>query len=234
MKSILIYSGGMDSTVLLYELVSQGHEVKTLCIDYGQRHRKEIDHARTIAEILGVPFKAIDLGSITPLLHGSSLTDASIDVAEGHYEEESMKTTVVPNRNMLMLSLATAWAISEKFDSVAYAAHGGDHAIYPDCREAFTQAMEKAIALCDWHKITLHRPFVNKTKAEIVEIGTALKVPFAQTWSCYKGGDLHCGRCGTCVERREAFQLAGVEDPTSYAPDAGPLEALLKKDLPSH
>jgi 7-cyano-7-deazaguanine synthase len=150
---------------------------------------------------------------------GSSQTDKSVPVPEGHYEEESMKQTVVPNRNMILLALAGAWAISTKSDAIAYAAHSGDHAIYPDCRPEFTEAMSDALRLCDWHEVKLMRPFLYPTpmsKADIVKLGTSLGVPFELTWSCYKGGEKHCGKCGTCVERVEAFQLAGVEDPTEY------------------
>lgn len=233
MKTILIFSGGMDSTVLLYHLLDQGHTVKALCIDYGQRHRKEITHAQALANNLQVSLQIADLRSLTPLLQGSSLTTDDIAVPEGHYEEATMKATVVSNRNMLLLSIATAWAISEKFDTVSYAAHGGDHAIYPDCREAFTQAMDTAMGLADWHTVRLNRPFVNKTKSELVTLGTKLGVPFAQTWSCYKGEGVHCGRCGTCVERREAFHLAGVTDPTAYATSAFPIDAIVNKQLPT-
>jgi len=232
MQTIVIFSGGLDSTVLLYHLLDEGHTVKTLCVDYGQRHRTEIVHAEAIARDVNVPFQVADLRSLSPLLQGSSLTTGTIDVPDGHYAEDTMKATVVPNRNMLMLAVATAWAISTQFDSVAYAAHGGDHAIYPDCRAAFTAAMNTAMGLADWHKVALHRPFVERTKSELVTLGAQLQVPFAKTWSCYKGTAVHCGRCGTCVERREAFHLAGVPDPTAYAADAFPIEAILNKELP--
>ena len=119
------------------------------------------------------------------------------------------------------------WAVSQKFDRIAYAAHSGDHAIYPDCRTEFADVLGEAIKMADWQKVSLHRPFVDITKAEIVKIGHDLGVPFEKTWSCYKGGDLHCGRCGTCVERREAFYLAGVEDPTEYAPDAPSIDEMV-------
>lgn len=217
MKTVLIYSGGLDSTVLLFHLLGTGDEVHALSVDYGQRHRKELSAAASICAQAGVEHRIADLSSIRDLLGGSSLTASDIPVPEGHYEEESMKATVVPNRNMIMLSVATGWAISLKADSVTYGAHSGDHAIYPDCRKEFADAMDAAIHLADWHQISLNRPFVGKTKAEIVALGYDLKVPFEQTWSCYKGEDIHCGRCGTCVERKEAFQLAGVDDPTQYA-----------------
>ena len=226
-KSIVIYSGGMDSTVLLYQLKKAGGDVKALSIDYGQRHKKEIIQAELIAKSLGVEHRVADLTSITHLLAGSALTSSEIDVPEGHYAEDNMKATVVPNRNMILLSVATGWAVSQKFDQVAYAAHSGDHAIYPDCRTEFAEIMEKAIKLADWHQVELVRPFVDITKADIVKIGHDLGAPFEKTWSCYKGKELHCGKCGTCVERREAFHLAGVEDPTEYAPDAPTVEEMV-------
>jgi 7-cyano-7-deazaguanine synthase len=229
MKTVLIYSGGLDSTVLLYHLLDAGHAVQTLSIDYGQRHACELEQAATICAQLKVPFQRADLSAIRPLLAGSSLTSPDIPVAEGHYTEASMKSTVVPNRNMLLLSLATSYALSSGAAEVAYAAHHGDHAIYPDCRPKFADAMATAIGLCDWEKIRLNRPFVDWSKADIARRGAELGVPFEQTWSCYKGSELHCGRCGTCIERREALDLAGIDDPTSYADDAPDLETLRAK-----
>lgn len=150
------------------------------------------------------------------LLGGNSLTDKSIQLPQGHYAEESMKSTVVPNRNMILLSLAGGHALSIDFDTVAYAAHAGDHTIYPDCRPEFANAMERALGLADWKKLSLHRPFVNLTKADLVEIGLQVKAPMEYTWSCYAGREKHCGKCGTCVERKEAFALAKATDPTEY------------------
>ena len=227
MKTILIHSGGMDSTVLLYQLLEEGHAVKALSVDYGQRHRKELEAAATIAKDCGVEHQTADIRAAAHLLSGSSLTSPDIDVPEGHYAAENMKATVVPNRNMILLSLAAGWAISSQYDHVSYAAHSGDHDIYPDCREEFTQALDQAIQLADWHKVSLHRPFVGITKADIAALGGKLNVPFAKTWSCYKGLELHCGKCGTCIERREAFHLANIEDPTEYLPDAPSKEQLL-------
>lgn len=215
MRTVLIYSGGLDSTVLLYHLRDQGREVRCLSVDYGQRHGRELKAAASICGDLGIEHRVADLASIRPLLAGSALTDA-VDVPEGHYTDASMKATIVPNRNMIMLSVAIGWAVSLKFDAVAYAAHGGDHPIYPDCRPEFIEAVGHAARLCDWHPVELQAPFAGKTKADLVRLGAQLGVPFERTWSCYKGGKRHCGRCGTCVERREAFTLAGVEDPTSY------------------
>jgi 7-cyano-7-deazaguanine synthase len=215
-KVVAIYSGGMDSTVLLYHLRSQGYDVRALSVDYGQRHRKELDSACSICRVIGIPHEVADLRGITHLLKGSSLTDSEVDVPEGHYAEESMKATVVPNRNMIMLSVAIGYAISMKAQFVAYGAHAGDHTIYPDCRPEFAAAINTAALLADWHQVELLRPFISLTKAEIAKRGAELNVPFELTWSCYKGGERHCGLCGTCVERAEAFNLAGLQDPTDY------------------
>ena len=141
-----------------------------------------------------------------------------------------MKSTVVPNRNMILLSVATGYALSIDAGQVAYAAHSGDHAIYPDCRNEFADAMAEAIRLCDWKTVSLARPFVTWSKADIVCRGKDLGVPFENTWSCYKGQAFHCGRCGTCIERREAFYLAKVDDPTTYAEDAPSIEMLSRNE----
>jgi 7-cyano-7-deazaguanine synthase len=215
-KTVLIYSGGIDSTVLLYDLLNSGHDVQALSVNYGQRHSKELDCAKSLCKQLNVEHHVADLTALNPLLSGSSLTSPHVQVPEGHYEDESMKATVVPNRNMILLSIATGWAMSTGASSVSYAAHSGDRAIYPDCREEFADAMNSVMEIAGWDKVSLNRPFSSLTKADIVKLGDELDVPFEQTWSCYKGGQVHCGVCGTCVERREAFQLAGVTDPTIY------------------
>jgi len=215
-KTVLIYSGGIDSTVLLYDLLNSGHDVQALSVNYGQRHGKELHCAKSLCKQLNVEHHVADLTALNPLLSGSSLTSPHVQVPEGHYEDESMKATVVPNRNMILLSIATGWAMSTGASSVSYAAHSGDRAIYPDCREEFADAMNSVMEIAGWDKVSLNRPFSSLTKADIVKLGDELGVPFEQTWSCYKGGQVHCGVCGTCVERREAFQLAGVTDPTIY------------------
>ena len=216
-KVILIYSGGMDSTVLLYDLIKQGYEVRALGINYGQRHKKELECATKICAELNIEYRIADLSSLKPLLAGSSQTDDTIAVPHGHYSEDSMKVTVVSNRNALMLSCAVAWAISTKSDYAAYAAHAGDHAQYPDCREEFASAFNTVALLADWHQVSLLRPYVTISKADIAQIGKKLNVPFEKTWSCYEGKDIHCGKCGTCVERLEALNKAGVDDKTVYA-----------------
>lgn len=229
MKSVVVFSGGLDSTVLLAKLVAEGRECLALTVDYGQRHRREIESAQAICTTLGgITHRVADLRTLAPLWGRNSLTDATMDVAEGHYTEERMRSSVVPGRNLLLLATAAAWAFAERCDSVAYGAHGGDHAIYPDCRETFADATARAIALADWHTVTLERPFITLDKAAIVRMGTALRAPMHLSWSCYKGEAEHCGRCGTCIERREAFTNAGAEDPTRYAPGAPTVAELAK------
>ncbi|MCK5932299.1 MAG: 7-cyano-7-deazaguanine synthase QueC [Fulvimarina manganoxydans] len=217
MNTALVCSGGLDSVSLAHILASKGNLARIVSFDYGQRHRKELEFARAAAERLSVNFHLVDLSRLGAALTGSALTDA-IDVPDGHYAEETMRVTIVPNRNAIMLTIAFGIAAAKGDDTVAAAVHGGDHFIYPDCRPEFTDAfaaMQRA-ALDGYAEIALHVPFVHRTKADIVREGARAETPFAETWSCYKGGDRHCGRCGTCVERREAFHLAGVDDPTSY------------------
>lgn len=216
MKAVVLFSGGLDSTVLASHLLSQGAEVRLLSIDYGQRHAKELAHGEALAKHMSLLRKTLLLPDLGDLLKGSSLTDDSIKLPEGHYAEESMKSTVVPNRNMILLALAGGYALSSGFDTIAYAAHAGDHFIYPDCRPEFAEAMEKALGLADWNDLRLYRPFVDMTKADLVRLGTEFGTPLEMTWSCYAGMDVHCGKCGTCVERKEAFELAKVPDPTKY------------------
>jgi 7-cyano-7-deazaguanine synthase len=211
-KPILLFSGGLDSTTLLWQLKPN---VKALIFNYGQRHVTEIDHASHLASKAGVEFEIADVRGISHLLAKGSQTGFQ-EVPEGHYAAENMKTTVVPNRNMIMLAIAAGWAISTEAKSVYTAVHAGDHTIYPDCRPDFIQALGSAIHLGNWEHVKLIAPFVNSSKADIVKAGSYLKVPYELTWSCYKGKLLHCGKCGTCVERKEAFKLAGVEDPTQY------------------
>ncbi len=215
-RTVLIHSGGIDSTVLLGHLLAEGREVFALSVDYGQRHRRELVAAKHICAHYGVQHQVADLRALAPLFGANALTDSHVAVPEGHYEEVSMKSTVVPNRNMLLIAVAASWAMSLKAASVAYGAHGGDHAIYPDCRPVFADALDKAIRLADWHEVCLERPFVGMDKTGIVRRGVELRVPLELTWSCYVGGDKHCGKCGTCVERKEAFVQAGVQDPTDY------------------
>lgn len=220
MKTLVICSGGLDSVTLAYKVAREHELLGLISFDYGQRHKKELDYAAKAAKALDVPHDIIDIAKVGALLSGSALTDSdNVEVPDGHYAEETMKATVVPNRNAIMLTIAYGIASSREADAVAAAVHGGDHFIYPDCRPSFIssfQTMQDA-ALDGFSQIKLYTPFLNGSKADIATAGAELKVPFDDTWSCYKGGDTHCGRCGTCVERREAFDLAGVIDPTEYA-----------------
>ncbi len=218
MKTNVICSGGLGSVTLAHILARQDTLSRLVSFDYGQRHRKELDFAAACASRLDVPHHVIDMRAIGAALTGSALTE-DIDVPDGHYAEETMRITVVPNRNAIMLTIAFGIAASCGDDAVATAVHGGDHFIYPDCRPAFTQAFDRMqrAAMDGFADVALVTPFVTRSKSDIVREGARIETPFAQTWSCYKGGDLHCGRCGTCVERREAFDLARVDDPTIYA-----------------
>lgn len=220
MKVVTTVSGGLDSVTLAHVLASGGHQLVCLSFDYGQRHVKEIEFARACAARLGADHHVVDLRSVGALLTGSALTDDAVAVPEGHYTDDTMRSTVVPNRNAIMLSVAVGVAVARNADAVAAAMHGGDHPIYPDCRPAFVEAFEHEARVANEGFVVagfrVLAPFLHLTKDEIVRQGAAVGVPFEQTWSCYVGDALHCGRCGTCVERREAFELAGVPDPTVY------------------
>ena len=216
MRALVLFSGGLDSTVLATQMKHEAKETRLLSINYGQRHAKELDHSQKVADHLGLGHEVLKLPQLGQILGGSSLTDKSIILPEGHYAEESMKSTVVPNRNMILLALAGGHALSLGFDTIAYAAHAGDHTIYPDCRPEFADAMDKALGLADWKDLNLHRPYVEMTKSDLVSLGNQLGAPLHLTWSCYAGGEIHCGKCGTCVERKEAFELANIADPTKY------------------
>ena len=232
MKTIVICSGGLDSVSLAHMVAANRKLTGLVSFDYGQRHRKELDYAALCAKRLDVPHDIIDMRGIGAALTGSALTD-DVDVPDGHYAEETMRVTVVPNRNAIMLTVAYGIAAARGDQAVATAVHGGDHFIYPDCRPDFTQAFEfmQYMALDGYADVSLYTPFVHCSKADIVTEGQRHNTPFAETWSCYKGGAHHCGRCGTCVERREAFDLAGVADPTHYDDPDFWAEAVKRKIL---
>jgi len=214
-KAVIILSGGMDSTTLLYDIVNQGYKVFPLSFNYGQKHKRELECAKETCKRLNLEHKILDLsilGDIAP----SALTRSKWEVPEGHYADENMKQTVVPNRNMVMLSLATTYAIGIGARDVFYGAHSGDHTIYPDCRPEFVNAMKKVISLSDWNKVNLHAPYLKLDKGDIVKRGIKLGVDYSLTWTCYKGEELACGKCGSCVERIEAFKKAGIKDPIKY------------------
>lgn len=191
-----------------------------LSFNYGQRHKKELEYAAITAKKLKAEHRIVDISNITDLISRSVLTDLTTEVPEGHYAAENMAQTVVPNRNSIMLSIAIGWAVNLEADTVAIAVHSGDHYVYPDCRPQFIKAQELTAIIGNEgflpSNFKLAAPWSHLTKAHLVAIGRGLGVPFEDTWSCYKGGDRHCSKCGTCAERREAFILAGVKDPTEY------------------
>jgi 7-cyano-7-deazaguanine synthase len=220
-RVIPILSGGLDSTTLLYDLRHTGYEIiHVLSFDYGQRHAKELHYAQATCGRLEVPWSSIDLRSLTSLIGTSALTGEE-EVPEGHYAEETMRATVVPNRNAIMLSIATGVAIAQEADLVAFAAHAGDHFIYPDCRPGFVTKLTAAFEIGNEGFMnpgfSIFAPYLPKTKTDIARLAGKLGVPIEATWSCYVGGPIHCGRCGTCCERIEALHDAEVEDPTPYA-----------------
>lgn len=219
-RVVAVVSGGLDSTTMAHSLRAQGYSLVAISFDYGQRHRKELEIAAATAADLEAPWTLIDLhaAGLTSVLTGSALTDETVTMPDGHYADESMKITVVPNRNAIMLSIACALAVTREAEAVAFGAHTGDHFIYPDCRPEFVRSFETMvnIAVEGLANIEILAPFLSMTKTDIVKLGHELHVPFERTWSCYKGGALHCGTCGTCFERREAFTLAQVADPTVY------------------
>jgi 7-cyano-7-deazaguanine synthase len=225
---VAVVSGGLDSVTLAYQLDdelragrlgSPGDGLTLVTFDYGQRHAKEISYAEMAASRLGAKWLLLHLEDLGRYSR-SALTDPTSEVPEGHYAAESMKATVVPNRNAVMLSVATAIAVSEQAGSVAIAVHSGDHYIYPDCRPEFLDAFTHMARVANegfidpgFHVLA---PFSAMSKADIVRAAARHGVPLVHTWSCYVGGEKHCGRCGTCTERKEAFEMAGVTDPTVY------------------
>lgn len=200
MKILLILSGGLDSSTLGYLLKAEGHEVSAITFDYGQTHRREISAAVTIASRLGIHHEVIRLRDV----FAESALTGDKEMPEGEYSLESMKQTIVPNRNMVMVSIAVSKALQSGFDAVAYGAHAGDAEVYPDCRENFVTALRRAVSLCAWSKIELLAPFIRKEKKEIVQLAWKLDVPIKATWSCYNGGGEPCGVCGACQSREDA------------------------------
>ena len=212
--SIIILSGGMDSVTLLYDY--QERIQLAISFDYGSKHNsREIPFAQLHCQRLGIEHIVISLEFMQRLFH-SSLLKGGEDIPEGHYADENMKSTVVPFRNGIMLAIAAGMAESRELKYVMMANHGGDHAIYPDCRPEFVDAMDSAIAAGTYVGVKLLAPYTNLTKTQIAQIGEKIGIDYAETWSCYKGGAHHCGKCGTCVERREALADAGIVDTTEY------------------
>lgn len=212
--SVIIVSGGMDSVTLMHEY--KDRIALAVTFDYGSNHNaREIDCARRQCELLGIEHLVIPLKFMGEYFESSLLSGADA-IPEGHYEDSNMKSTVVPFRNGIMLAVACGLAESRGLQHVLLANHGGDHAIYPDCRRGFVDAMSEAMREGTYDGITIIAPYTDITKTDIARRGAGLGVNYSITYSCYKGGERHCGRCGTCVERREAFRDAGLNDPTVY------------------
>ena len=214
-KVVIVYSGGMDSFTLINYALVKKYDVSAITFNYGQRHRKELNFVENFCINNSVKLKLVDISDIKPLLQGSSLTD-NISVPHGHYENNTMKSTVVPNRNMIMISIAIAYAISIKYKEVWYGAHSGDHSIYPDCRPEFVDSMNKTSKLANYEPILVKAPFINLSKGKILARGLLMGLDYSQTWTCYEGKEKACGKCGACIERLEAFEQNNELDPLKY------------------
>lgn len=214
-KVVVIYSGGMDSFTVLHKALAAGHQVYALSFNYGQRHVKELLCAKKVCQSLNIEHKIVDISAINQLLAGSSLTD-NIDVPEGHYAADNMKSTVVPNRNMILLSLAVGYAVSLGAEQVYYGAHSGDHTIYPDCRPEFVEKMNDVCQIANYEPIAIISPYLYDTKIDILRDGLAMGLDYSNTWTCYNGREKACGKCGSCQERLEAFSLNQAVDPLVY------------------
>ena len=219
MKTVVVLSGGMDSTTLLYKVIAEANHnsehVKAISFDYGQRHKKELEYAKETCDWLGIEHKVIDITSLNELIQGSALT-SDIDVPEGHYEDENMKLTVVPNRNAILANIAIGYAVSLEFDRIALGVHAGDHAIYPDCRPVWVKALAVLSDVSNYNPIEIYTPYLYSDKIGIITEGIGLGVDYRKTWTCYKGLEKACGKCGSCQERLEAFKLNNIQDPLPY------------------
>lgn len=214
-KIIAVVSGGMDSVTMLYKLANEFKEVEVISFIYGQRHIRELKEAEFNAEKLGLKHTIIPISFLGEISKDSSLTSDN-EVPEGHYEAENMKSTVVPGRNLVLASIALSYAYNAKADYVALGAHSGDHEIYPDCRPEFYEALNEVAKIADYQPVELYFPFIDGDKTSIIKEGLELGVDYARTWTCYKGLDKACGKCGSCQERLEAFRNNNLEDPLEY------------------
>lgn len=215
--TVVIYSGGMDSYTVLHRALREGRDVHALSFDYGQRHARELDQTAKVCRQLDIPHQIVDIRAIHGLIDNSVLTDTNRDMPEGDYAEDNLAATVVPNRNMILLSLAIAKAVNIGAGRVDYGAHGGDHVLYPDCRPAFVDAMNAVAGIANFEAVDIHTPYLRASKAEILADGLAMGLDYADTWTCYRGEALACGRCGSCLERLTAFAANQATDPLAYA-----------------
>lgn len=214
--TVVIYSGGMDSFTVLHRAINEGLRVHALSFDYGQRHRRELDTAHRVCESLGIPHQIVDIRAIHGLMDNSALTNSTIEMPTGDYAADNLRATVVPNRNMILLSLAIAKAVNIGAQRVDYGAHGGDHILYPDCRPEFVDAMNSVAGIANFEPVAIHAPYLASSKADILRDGLAMGLDYRDTWTCYEGRELACGRCGSCRERLAAFAANQVVDPLSY------------------
>lgn len=219
-KAVLIGSGGIDSTTLLYKLIDDGYRPIVLTFLYGQKHNKEIEFVKDICKLLNVKNITVDISGIKDLIKGSALTDSNVQIPQVPETTEfydTLKTTIVPNRNSIFLTLAVAYAQSLKCNHIFFGAHFSDRGVYPDCRKEFVSSFQESQILANDNKdLRISAPFVDLDKADIVKLGNDLNVPFENTWSCYKGQEKHCGVCSSCRERKRAFIQSKIADPTIY------------------
>ena len=209
-SALVVYSGGLDSYTLLNKALQNFKKVEAITFDYGQKHKKEIDYAKNNCLELGITHKVIKL-DIADLLSNSALVGDS-KIPEGNYDKEKMKQTIVPNRNMIMISIAASLAIKNKLQHLWYAAHAGDHEIYPDCRPEFIQKLGDVLSICDYHEIKFEAPFMNLSKQQIVAEGVKMNLDYANAWTCYVGGEKPCMKCSACLERKSAFAANNIKD----------------------
>ena len=218
MSALVVLSGGMDSVTALHYAATLHDRVDALSIDYGQRHVRELRDAVWQATQVGASWDVLDLSPVGSLLSGSALTD-DVDVPTGHYADATMRATVVPNRNAILASIAAGVAVARGHEAIVLGVHAGDHTIYPDCRPEFVDALSALLRVANYDVVRVEAPFLHTDKVGILRVGHALGVDYSRTWTCYVGRELACGTCGSCTERREAFDAIGVRDPLRYCGD---------------
>ncbi|MGQ7243834.1 7-cyano-7-deazaguanine synthase QueC [Salinicola sp. V024] len=214
---VVIYSGGMDSYTVLHRAIREGYDVHALSFHYGQRHARELDVASRVCADLGLSHRVVDIRAIHELIGNSALTDSGRAMPKADYAEDNLADTVVPNRNMILLSLAIGYAVNVKAPICFYGAHGGDHVLYPDCRPAFVERMNDVSAIANFEAVSIEAPYLHSDKAQILADGIEMGLDYADTWTCYLGQEVACGECGSCRERLNAFAELGMTDPIPYA-----------------